>query len=68
MKFTGTVKWFNTEKGYGFIRPDDGQKDVFIHMSALKGAGLNGLKDNQKIEYEIAKEGGKESAVNISLI
>jgi CspA family cold shock protein len=68
MKSTGTIKWFNTEKGYGFIRPDQGSKDVFIHMSALKAAGLNGLNDNQKVEYEITKEKGKESATNISLI
>jgi len=68
MKSTGTIKWVNTEKGYGFIRPDQGSKDVFIHMSALKAAGLNGLNDNQKVEYEITKEKGKESATNISLI
>jgi CspA family cold shock protein len=68
MKDTGTIKWFNTEKGYGFIKPDAGGKDVFIHMSALKAAGLDGLNDNQKIEYEITKEKGKESAANIALI
>jgi CspA family cold shock protein len=50
---TGTVKWFNTTKGYGFIAPDDGGKDVFVHISAVEKAGLTGLADNQKIGYEL---------------
>ena len=50
---TGTVKWFNTTKGYGFIAPDDGGKDVFVHISAVEKAGLTGLADNQKVSYEM---------------
>ncbi|MFA5582070.1 MAG: cold-shock protein [Paracoccaceae bacterium] len=50
---TGTVKWYNTTKGYGFIAPDDGGKDVFVHVSAVERAGLTGLSDNQKIRYEL---------------
>ena len=50
---TGTVKWFNTTKGYGFIAPDDGGKDVFVHISAVQSAGMAGLTDNQRIDYEL---------------
>ncbi|MCV6584056.1 MAG: cold-shock protein [Marinibacterium sp.] len=50
---TGTVKWFNTTKGYGFIEPDEGGKDVFVHISAVERSGLTGLADNQKISYEL---------------
>ena len=50
---TGTVKWFNPTKGYGFIQPDDGGKDVFVHISAVEGAGLRGLDENQKVSYEL---------------
>ncbi|MEP5761396.1 MAG: cold-shock protein [Litoreibacter sp.] len=50
---TGTVKWFNTTKGFGFIAPDDGGKDVFVHISAVERAGLTGLRDDQKIQYEM---------------
>ena len=53
---TGTVKWFNTTKGYGFIAPDSGGKDVFVHISAVERSGLTGLADNQKVSYEL-KEG-----------
>ncbi|PZT99239.1 MAG: cold-shock protein [Brevundimonas sp.] len=49
---TGTVKWFNATKGYGFIQPDDGGKDVFVHISAVEAAGLRGLDENQKVSYE----------------
>ena len=61
---TGTVKWFNATKGYGFIQPDDGGKDVFVHISAVEGAGLRGLDENQKVSYELErdKRSGKESA------
>ena len=68
MKSNGTVKWFSTEKGYGFVKPENGKNDIFIHISALQAAGLSGLKENQKIAFEVAKESGKESAVNIELI
>ena len=65
---TGTVKWFNTTKGFGFIAPDTGGKDVFVHISAVERAGLTGLADNQKVEYELeAGRDGRESATNISL-
>jgi CspA family cold shock protein len=50
---TGTVKWFNTTKGYGFIAPDEGGKDVFVHISAVERSGLTGLADNQKVAYEL---------------
>ena len=65
---TGTVKWFNTQKGYGFIEPSDGGNDVFVHMSALERAGLSALKEGQKVKYEIARDRGKDSAANLSLV
>ena len=61
----GTVKWFNPTKGYGFIQPAAGGKDVFVHISALERAGLRSLNDGQSIEYEIESNRGKESAVNL---
>lgn len=64
---TGTVKWFNATKGYGFITPEDGGKDVFVHISAVKGSGIEELNDGQKVSYELETNRGKESAVNISL-
>lgn len=66
---TGTVKWFNSTKGFGFIAPDDGGKDVFVHISAVEQAGLQGLNDNQKISYELqAGRDGRESASNLKLL
>ncbi len=62
---TGTVKWFNSTKGFGFIQPDEGGADVFVHITAVEKAGLRGLKDGQKISYELATEKGKTSAVNL---
>lgn len=61
---TGTVKWFNTTKGYGFIAPDDGGKDVFVHISAVERAGMHSLNEGQKVNYEIEKDRrtGKSSA------
>ncbi len=66
---TGTVKWFNATKGFGFIQPEDGSKDVFLHISAVEGAGLQSPADGQKIEYEIeAGRDGRSSAGNISYV
>jgi CspA family cold shock protein len=62
---TGTVKWFNGQKGFGFIQPDDGGKDVFVHISAVERAGLSSLNEGQKVSYEIVANRGKESAENL---
>jgi len=63
----GTVKWFNAQKGYGFIQPSDGGKDVFVHISAVERAGLGTLSEGQKIKYEVARDRGKDAAANLSL-
>ena len=66
---TGTVKWFNDQKGYGFIQPDNGGKDVFVHVSAVQRSGLQGLAEGQKITYELQtdRRTGKTSAVNLQV-
>jgi CspA family cold shock protein len=65
---TGTVKWFNTTKGYGFIQPEDGGKDVFVHISAVERAGLRSLNEGQQVEYELKDERGKTAAVNLKAL
>lgn len=65
---TGTVKWFNPTKGYGFIAPEDGSKDVFVHISAVERAGLKTLFEGQKIQFELATSKGKTSAANLKLV
>ena len=62
---SATVKWFNATKGFGFIQPQEGGKDVFVHISAVERSGLNGLNEGQKISYEIATERGRSAAVNL---
>jgi len=64
---SGTVKWFNATKGYGFIAPDDGGKDVFVHISAVEKAGMDGLPEGGKITYDMISDRGKESAGNLVL-
>jgi CspA family cold shock protein len=66
---TGTVKWFNATKGFGFIAPDDGGKDVFVHITAVRAAGLEGLKDNQKVAFDMQSgRDGRASAGNLKLL
>ena len=62
---TGTVKWFNAQKGYGFIQPEGGGKDVFVHISAVQAAGLNGLDEGQRVTFEVVRDRGKEAAANL---
>jgi CspA family cold shock protein len=64
---TGSVKWFNATKGFGFIEPQGGGKDVFVHITAVQAAGLSGLNDGQKVTYDVAVERGKEAAANLKL-
>jgi CspA family cold shock protein len=64
---TGTVKWFNAQKGFGFIQPSDGGKDVFVHISAVERAGLSSLGEGQAISYEVVSERGKSSAANLKV-
>ena len=65
----GTVKWFNTQKGYGFINPDDGDNDVFVHITAVQNSGLNGLNEGQKVTYDLEEQrNGKMAAVGLGLL
>ena len=68
MAQTGSVKFFNSERGYGFVKPDDGGRDVFVHITAVQRAGLPGLDDNQKLSYELETDRGKTSAVDLKLL
>lgn len=65
---TGTIKWFNPTKGFGFIVPDEGEKDVFVHISAVEKAGLSTLDENQKVSYELQENKGRTSAVELSIV
>ena len=65
---TGKVKFFNTTKGFGFIAPDDGSKDVFVHISALERAGLSMLNEGQKVSYDVVEERGKQAASNLQTV
>ena len=65
---TGTVKWFNSTKGFGFIQPEDGGKDVFVHISAVERAGLRGLNEGQQVQYELQDERGRTAAVNLKTL
>jgi len=66
---TGTVKWFNTTKGYGFIAPEGGAKDIFVHITAVQRSGLRGLAEGQRVSFEVAKgNNGKDAAVNIAVV
>jgi CspA family cold shock protein len=64
----GTVKWFNADKGFGFISPQDGGKDVFVHITAVQAAGLKGLNDGQNVSYDVVMERGKAAAANLKLL
>jgi len=65
---SGTVKWFNAQKGYGFIQPDDGTKDVFVHISAVQRAGIGNLNEGQRLQFDLERgQQGKVSAVNLRL-
>jgi CspA family cold shock protein len=66
---SGTVKWFNSQKGYGFIQPDDGSKDVFVHISAVERSGIGNLQEGQKLSYELERgQQGKTSATNLKAV
>lgn len=65
---TGTVKWFNAQKGYGFIQPADGSKDVFVHITAVERAGIQRLIEGQKLSYDLTQDRGKAAAANLKLL
>lgn len=64
----GTVKWFNAQKGFGFIQPDDASKDVFVHISAVERSGLSSLREGQKVSFDIQQERGKSAACNLKAL
>lgn len=64
----GTVKWFNTTKGYGFIRPEDGGADVFVHVTAVQRAGMQSLMEGQRLNYEVVRDRGKLAAANLAVV
>ena len=64
----GTVKWFNSQKGFGFIQPSSGDKDVFVHISAVERAGLSTLNEGQKVSYDVVSERGKSAAANLKVL
>jgi CspA family cold shock protein len=64
----GTVKWFNSQKGFGFIQPDDGSKDVFVHISAVERAGMNNLNEGQKVSFDVVADRGKSAAANLRTV
>ncbi len=66
--YNGVVKWFNTTKGFGFIAPDQGNSDVFVHITEVEKSGLDNLNEGQKVQYELANQRGKTAAVNIKII
>ena len=68
MSVTGTVKWFNAQKRFGFIAPDDGSEDIFVHISALEKSGLSTLDNDQKVSFEIETKNGKRSAIDVALV
>ena len=68
MAQTGTVKWFNPTKGFGFIVPDEGGNDVFVHISPVEGAGMKSLAEGQKIEFELQENRGRQAAVNLKVV
>ena len=65
---TGTIKWFNADKGYGFISPQDGSKDVFLHITAVQAAGLTTVNEGQRVSYDVLKERGKDAASNLRVV
>jgi CspA family cold shock protein len=64
----GIVKWFNTTKGYGFIQPEGGTKDVFVHISAVQRSGMNGLAEGQRVSFDVVTERGKQAAANLKAV
>ena len=68
MSVTGTVKWFNSQKRFGFIAPDDGSEDIFVHISALEKSGISTLDNDQKVSFDIETKNGKRSAIDVAIV